>query len=297
MKILRIDIESLASLRDRQPPIALDAPPLNDAGLIAIVGATGAGKSTILDAVALALYGRTPRLSGRSVDELMTRGTGVCSAAVELRLDDGREWRAEWSLRRARGKADGRFQNPEHRLLDRSTGEILAEKKRDVDALVAEGLGLTFDQFTRVVLLAQGEFARFLRADATERSELLEYLTGTEIYSRLSRAAFERHKAWRTRREEARGRLDVLEVLAPEERTSLESREAQLAEEIAAVDRTVQAFETRQIWLDTQRRLIEATARADRAVEERARHLETLEPSRRRLQAAEQAIEFDRPIA
>ncbi|MCG8457828.1 MAG: AAA family ATPase, partial [Holophagales bacterium] len=184
MRIERIAVHSLASLRGEQQPLELTGPELGEAGIVAITGATGAGKSTLLDAVCLALFGQTPRLQGRDADprELLSRGAGEGRASVDLVLDDDRRLRCEWAVHRAHGKAEGKLQPARRRVFDLATGELLADKILEAQGLVEEGLGLTFDQFTGVILLAQGQFARFLEADDRDRAELLERLTGTDLY-------------------------------------------------------------------------------------------------------------------
>ena len=98
-------------------------------------------------------------------------------------------------MRRARGKADGKLQPVERRLSNATTGEILAEKAAEMDRMIEDKTGLDAQRFLRSVLLAQGQFAAFLKAKPNERAELLEKITGTEIYSDLSMLAYETHKA------------------------------------------------------------------------------------------------------
>lgn len=228
MKILRIRVHNLNSLKGVSE-VHLDRPPLSEVGLFAITGDTGAGKSTLLDALTLALYGRTARLA-RGVHEVMTYGTAECSAEVDF-AHRGQVYRLTWNLRRARGKVAGRIQDPRHELsqLQASDGQyqVLAEKTTAVKELVSEITGLDFDRFTRSVLLSQGEFAAFLRSDERKRSELLERITGTTIYSELSIAAFERHKLAVANTRTLRDQLKQLNLLPPEQLRELEQERAQ----------------------------------------------------------------------
>lgn len=183
MKILRIGLSNLNSLRGEHE-VDLEAEPLGNAGIFAITGQTGAGKSTLLDAVTLALYGRAARYGeSPNPEDMMSRHTGECHAEVDFEVPRGR-FRAVWQLRRARGQADGKLQ-PGKRYLYDADGQVLAEKIGDVGRLVEELSGLDYNRFTRSVLLAQGEFAKFLKAKPDERAELLESLTRTGIYSDL----------------------------------------------------------------------------------------------------------------
>lgn len=206
MKILAIRGCNLASLAG-EFEIDLARGPLGGAGVFAIVGNTGAGKSTLLDALCVALFDRTPRLTnhstvkvGRGADDrallgaqdvrtLLRRGAAQGWAEVDFESGDARQYRARWSVRRARGQSDGTLQDEQLTLTALTGGERLGGTKTETLKAIHARLGLSFDQFRRSALLAQGEFAAFLRADGKDRSELLERMTGTQIYSRLSVAA------------------------------------------------------------------------------------------------------------
>ena len=191
MRIESLTLHNLNALRGK---FHIDFMALAGNGLFAIVGPTGAGKSTILDAICLALYGQTPRLGKitASNNALMTRHCGECSAEVVIAVG-ARRYRVFWGQKRARGKADGKLQNARHEIADADTGAILEDKTSRTAPLVEALTGLDFARFTRAVLLAQGQFSAFLHASGDERAPILEQITGTEIYSRLSIAAFERH--------------------------------------------------------------------------------------------------------
>src|SRR5215475_670547 len=206
MRILAIRGCNLASLAG-EFEIDLAHGALASAGVFAIVGPTGAGKSTLLDAMCVALFDRTPRLANRStvvvgrgdddpaalgaqdVRTLLRRGASTGWAEVDFEAGDARRYRARWSVRRARGASDGRFQSQQVTLTAIDGSEQLGGTKTETLEAIHQRLGLSLDQFRRSALLAQGEFAAFLRADGKDRSELLERMTGTQIYSRLSVAA------------------------------------------------------------------------------------------------------------
>ncbi len=194
MKILKVTIYNLNSLRVRTT-IDFMASPLSSSGLFAITGDTGAGKTTILDAITLALYGRIHR--NKEVTEVMSYGASESLAEVEFE-SRGSTYRSRWSIWRARKQLDGKIQFAEREVskwnVEKAEFEIIAKKVQEANEAIEAATELDFDRFCRSVLLSQGDFAAFLKAGEKERSELLERMTGTEIYSEISRAAFERHK-------------------------------------------------------------------------------------------------------
>ncbi|UYG06606.1 AAA family ATPase [Halomonas sp. M4R1S46] len=297
MKILALRLANLASLPG---PLALDftAAPLNDAGLFAITGPTGAGKSTLLDALCLALYGGTPRLRqapGREAplpdvgDEtlntadprtLLRRGTASGYAEVDFLGRDGRRYRARWAVRRAREKAAGRLQATEQSLRDLDDDRLLTTQKREFDRLLPERLGLTFEQFTRAVLLAQSEFAAFLKADDNERSDLLERLTGTTEYSAISMAAYRRASEARKAVEKVEARLADDLPAEPEARSELERRAETTQGELDAVQRDAKRLETRERWHTTDEQLRKAHAEGRQRRQDSEARWQALAPAR-----------------
>lgn len=191
MRIESLTLHNLNALRGRWH---IDFNALAGNGIFAITGPTGAGKSTILDALCLALYGQTPRLGKitQNNNELMTRHTGECSAEMVI-VVDGRRYRIFWGQKRARGKADGKLQAPRHEIADADSGILIEDKTKNTQHVIEALTGLDFERFVRAVLLAQGQFAAFLHADGDERAPILEQITGTDIYSRLSMAVHARY--------------------------------------------------------------------------------------------------------
>lgn len=219
MRLLAVRLQNLNSLSGTHE-VRFDAVPLSSAGVFLITGPTGAGKSTLLDAMTLALYGRAARYGNDKADEMMSRHTAECLAEVDFETG-GRKLRATWRLRRARGKADGKLQPVERRLADADTGDILAEKAGEMDRLIEEMTGLDAQRFLRSVLLAQGQFAAFLKAKPNERAELLEKITGTEIYTELSKLAFETYKTKDEQVQRLKAVLGAVTVLDDAARTKL----------------------------------------------------------------------------
>ena len=192
MKILELRFKNLNSLYGEWVIDFTDDNFTAD-GIFALTGPTGAGKSTILDALCLALYGETPRLGKitKSTNEIMSRGTGECYAEVTFASQAGL-YRCHWSQHRARRKADGRLAESKHEISEAENGRILESKKRNVAAVIEEKTGMDFERFTRSILLAQGGFDTFLKADTELKSRLLEQITGTGIYTRISLKVHER---------------------------------------------------------------------------------------------------------
>lgn len=194
MKLLNLRFKNLNSLYG-QWNIDFTAQEFQSHSIFALTGPTGAGKSTILDAVCLALYGETPRLGRitKSQNEIMSRKTGECSAEVIFETKSGR-FRCSWEQHRAHKKIYGNLTEPSHEIADAESNKLLASQKRKVLAAVIEKTGMDFDQFTRSILLAQGSFDTFLKAPLEEKSMILEQITGTEIYTDISLAVHLKYK-------------------------------------------------------------------------------------------------------
>jgi exonuclease SbcC len=192
VKILAVRFLNLNSLAGEWR-IDFTCPEYVSNGIFAITGPTGSGKTTVLDAVCLGLYGRTPRLERltKSTNEIMSRQTGECFSEVTFETPAGR-YRCHWSQRRARKKPGGELQQARHEIADALTGTVLESRINDVGAFIEKTTGMNFERFTRSMLLAQGEFAVFLQAPPGERAPILEQITGTEIYSRISEKVHER---------------------------------------------------------------------------------------------------------
>lgn len=239
MRILHVRFKNLNSLVGEWL-VDLTHPAFAGDGIFAITGPTGAGKTTILDAICLALYGCTPRLDRvtKGTNEIMSRRTGDCFAEVTFETESGR-YRCHWSQHRARKRHDGELQAPKHEISDAVSGKILESKIRAVASRIESASGMDFDQFTRSMLLAQGGFAAFLEAAPDERAPILEQITGTEIYSRISIRVHERQR-------EERDKLNLLQaetagilILEPEqEQAIVQSLETKQQEETELTAKT-----------------------------------------------------------
>jgi exonuclease SbcC len=220
-------------------------------GIFAITGPTGAGKSTILDVISLALYGQTPRLGRitKSAGEVMSRQTGECLAEVEFTSDKG-IFRCTWSQKRAHKKSDGELQPPKHEIVDLTTKKILEAKLIAVQQKVVEVTGLDYQQFTRSILLAQGEFGTFLDAKADERAPILEKITGTGIYGQISSKVHERYGMEKSALDALLEKADTLEMISPVQAVALKERNEHHEKEIHEVSKRCKKMEDAVAWLD-----------------------------------------------
>lgn len=252
MKILSVRFRNLNSLAGEWK-IDFTDPKFREDGLFAITGPTGAGKSTILDAICLALYGRTPRLDKagtKTGNEAMTKRTAECMAEVEFETSAGGRYRATWMQHRARHHADGELQTAQHKVTDLIKGELLTEKKRDTETQITEITGLDFSRFTKSVLLAQNAFAEFLRMDSGNRAVLLEKITGTEIYTKISIAVFQRHSREEKTLDELKAAGQGISVLTEEEIAQARTRLAAAGEAATRARERAVVLEKGLQWLD-----------------------------------------------
>ncbi len=306
MRILAIRGRNLASLSGE---FAIDfaAEPLASSGIFVITGPTGAGKSTLLDAVCLALYGRIPRLSTaptsgsiggedglnlRDPRAILRHGSGECFAEVDFSVAGGGIYRARWSAKRARGRADGRFQNNDHAFERLDTGERLGGTKTETTAAIQQVIGLSAEQFGRAVLLAQGDFEAFVRADANERALLLERLTGSGIYARLGQCAFEKAKALQTGLDDIRRQIAAQKGLTDDERAEAEAAlaEAEAAERAAAA--ALVALQSARRWEEREDALAQALTDALAAITVSETAVAEAEPRRAALARARETAKL-----
>ena len=273
MRILTIRGKNLASLANAFE-IQLEEGILQSAGLFAITGPTGSGKSTILDAMCLALYDKMPRLpdghsvfighkdedesirvKSNDVSSILRRGTVSAYAEVDFLAKDKQSYRARWEISRARGKVNGKLQPQRITLQNLVTSEKIGEGKKATLQAIEHCIGLNFDQFRRSVLLAQGDFAAFLKAKKDDRSNLLEKITGTDIYSELSIAAFERAKNEKQALDRITEQLVDKTPLLKQERAVLENEKQRISTESKELQKKIKHRQETLKWFDTQKTL------------------------------------------
>ncbi|KQQ40015.1 exonuclease SbcC [Duganella sp. Leaf126] len=312
MRILRIGGKNLASLAG-EFSVDFEQEPLASTGLFAISGPTGAGKSTLLDALCLALYDDTPRLlkvSGRSMladvgsetvstqdtRTLLRRGTADGYAEVDFIGNDGASYRARWSVRRSRTRVEGALQPTAMSLHLLPALQAIGATKTEVKGEIERRIGLSFEQFTRAVLLAQNEFSAFLKSEDNERGELLETLTGSTVYTEISMRAFERAKLEQQALQKLNARLADQKPLSNDERISAEAQAAGAAEALQALEQRKADLEQQLRWHRQAAQLERDELAAGEACAQAATDIAASAPRRTAL-AHLVAVQAARPLA
>ena len=190
MKILKVELQNINSLKSDLPiVIDFESDKFTDIGLFAITGATGAGKTTILDAITIAMYNSVPRFNKSNIkaglENVVSNGASGALSRVIFKSNNVR-YEAHWTIRLVDGRGK-RLVTPkeEVRLKNIDNGKIIAEKKSEIKIKIEEVTKLNYNQFLRSVMLAQGEFAAFLLANKKDKATLLEQITGVEIYKKI----------------------------------------------------------------------------------------------------------------
>lgn len=246
MKILKIEFENINSLKGAHQ-IDFSKTPFTASSLFAITGPTGSGKSSILDVISLALFNHVPRLGKISKNEILNKGALLTRNQKEARAKITYEcnsgiFSSEWSISTNR---NNKLRDYEMIIFDVASEKALDLKKSDVPAKNEELIGLNYEQFIKAVLLAQGEFAQFLKARKDERGELLEKLTGTGIYRQLGVRAFQKKKEVTAEIEQQQKEIQLLQkdLLEPEDLQKLNSQLTASEENCSLLEKTINKLE------------------------------------------------------
>ena len=294
MKILELRFKNLNSLYGEWL-IDFTTADYASNGIFALIGPTGAGKSTVLDAICLALYGATPRLGRitKSGNEIMSRQTGECYAEVTFESQAG-TFRCHWSQHRARKKADGKLAESKHEIADALSGQLLeAKKKKDVASVIEEKTGMDFDRFTRSILLAQGGFDTFLKADVEQKSKILEQITGTEIYSEISRRVHERQRDERDKLNLLQAEISGIGILTEQQETGISKDLTEKKESETKTAAKFQSTEKAIAWLTAINDLRNEIVVLSQESEKLNITLDKFKPDRERLSRALKAAELE----
>lgn len=287
MKICSLRFENLNSLKGKWF-IDFEAEPFRDAGIFAITGPTGAGKSTLLDAICLALYHQTPRVSvSQSANDVMTRHTGYCSAEVVFEVK-GKRYISSWEQKRARNNPEGNLQ-PIQCSLSVSDGTVLADKIAAKQTQIAEITGLDFARFTRSMMLAQGGFAAFLNAKTDERAELLEELTGTEVYADISRRVFEKHREQKAHIKQLEAVQASHKLMDEPDWQALQEQKSLSEQNKNEIENGLKSLQQVLDWYQLAERLQQKLSQQQQNLAQAEQHLASIEPDNLRLQASTEA--------
>ncbi|MFZ3253722.1 MAG: AAA family ATPase [Syntrophales bacterium] len=293
MKILGVRFKNLNSLVGEWQ-IDFTHPDYASNGIFAITGPTGAGKTTIMDALCLGLYGTTPRLDRvtKSSNEIMSRRTGECFAEVTFETQKGR-YRCHWSQHRSRHRPDGELQQARHEITAADSDKVLESKITQVGEFIAEVTGMDFERFTRSMLLAQGGFATFLLAPPGKRGDILEQITGTEIYSRISMQVHQRRTAERDRLALLQVELQGIQILSAEEVRELQADLA--GQKVRESEAAGQKEKLRQAlaWLEILAVLEKELEGLDRQRQDCEKRQEEFAPTLKKLARANRALALE----
>ena len=288
MKIKKLILENINSLYGHWE-IDFESPAFSD-GLFAIIGPTGSGKTTILDAISLALFAATPRISGGSTKLIDTVSRGASGSLAELTFEiNGEVYQSSFGFSAfVRGPNKGKI-NPNTATHILKKGEkILSEKNSETQAEIAKLIGMKAEQFYRAVLLAQGKFDAFLSA-GKDKADILEQITGTEIYSQIGKKVNQKNKELHDQINEIDITLNAQKTLSPEET-------AQKQTEIDSLTEENEVLQKKQTQLDDQLKLFEAITANQKKLSETILKLEELldeqknfQPDEARLAAGQKA--------
>ncbi|OQX77494.1 MAG: hypothetical protein B6D64_08195 [Bacteroidetes bacterium 4484_276] len=272
MRILKIELQNINSLKSDTPIVVdFESDIFQDVGLYAITGPTGAGKTTILDAITIALYHNVPRFNKSNVkaglEDVVSFGANNAMARVTF-LNKGERFESHWSMRLTT-KTGKRLGNPIEtvRLKNLTTEKIIAEKKRDVQTEIEKITQLTYHQFLRSVLLAQGEFAAFLSANAKDKGTLLEQITGEEIYKKIGEAINNKIFEERKKLDDIKAKINNEDLLSEEQRKELTEEKNSLSEKIKSLYSELKQVEKIIGWYKTNDELLKTKHQLEKELE------------------------------
>ena len=290
MKIIKITFENINNLKGGPHVIAFDKAPLASAGLFGITGPTGSGKSTLLDVITLALFNQVPRFSKavskkeiQDLGSIMTHHTNSASASIEYEVK-GKRYTSSWEIAKAR---TGNLRDYHMEVRDEQSGQIISDKKSEVPAKNEAIIGLNYDQFVKSIILAQGEFSKFLKADKNERGQLLENITGMTIYRDIGKLAFERQRDKKVEIEQVKAVLQNIQIFTDEERTQINQLIEEIEKQKLVFDQSIiELTATHQVKISL-RDLVEKINNKNLAFTEIKKALTAFEPQLKKLKLQE----------
>ena len=296
MKLLKLTIHNIASIEDAT--IDFEQGPLAEDSRFLICGPTGAGKTTLLDAICMALYATTPRLKNAKsegyVDDTENYSTGsediikiddarmlMRKGSLDARIEldftdkDDKPLKSVWACQRAYNKKDGNIKTPTFQLIDGADDTVISAKKTEILRLIEERIGLTFDQFCRTTMLAQGEFTKFLRSEGKNKSQILEKLTGTDVFSEISRQIHVTKVEKSTACERIKNKLQGVQLLSDEEQEQIHTHQKDLLEKIQTLSKEDSELNTQIVWMNQLANLQHELVRNQLALESKNKEMAT----------------------
>ena len=276
MKIQKLTIHNIASIVDAV--IDFEASPLAESEVFLITGDTGSGKSTILDAICLALYANTPRLRNTEMEggtkdgngsitikdprQLMRKNTGEAFVSLTFTGNNGTHYKATWSVARAHKKPSGNLQAKDWVLENLDTGKKL-EKDVEIKEEINSAIGLEFDQFCRTTILAQGEFTRFLNSADKDKAEILEKITGVDTYSKIGEKVYQVTGLKKTNWETSQKLVDETHNPTEEEISAKQAEIKGLTAEYDACKQQHDGEKAKQQWIKADKELSEEVSKTE----------------------------------
>jgi exonuclease SbcC len=305
---LAIRGKNLASL-EGEFSIDFEEEPLKSAGIFAITGPTGAGKSTILDAMCLALFDSAPRISkverniqisdvsDTAISQtdsriILRKGTGSGRAEVDFVALTGEKYRSAWTVNRQNGRSDGVLLNAEIKLLNLQTGIEENGTKKQLLTKITQLIGLNFNQFIRAVLLAQGDFATFLKAKQSDKAELLEKLTGTDIYSKISTTIYRKTKEATEALTLLQQRIESIELYSEEEIVDFCQQKLRIDKELEPIKDILSGIDRKLEWIKQYEELSKETSEAETELKKVKQSIETAKPRYEYIEILDASLEI-----
>ena len=294
MRILNIHFKNINSL-EGESRVDFEQAPFSDTGVFAITGPNGSGKSSILDVITLGLYGETFRFD-RPAEHVMTEHTAACFAEIEFSLD-GEKYRSSWHAQRTAGDPANEMMPPEMRLIRLADGAVLADTHRDVCTRITEITGMNFRNFTRSILLAQGDFAAFLNALDSERMDILEKIISTDIYADYKKELIDHATNAQKELDRLTAALAAIQLLEPEQQEACEHDLSDFKEQLAELHEEQTSLKQQQALLSQIAALEKQIVEQEQDLEQAQTRLENSEKIIARLAAAQDALIFKDDIA
>ncbi|MCG1036756.1 AAA family ATPase [Polaribacter sargassicola] len=304
MRILKIELQNINSLKSETPvSIDFENDKFKDVGLYAITGSTGAGKTTILDAITIALYHNVPRFNNTKGSLLNVVSHEASESFSRITFEnDGVIYESFWSIRVAdkKGKI---YKNPKEEvsLKNLTSNKILATQKRDLITQINNITRLNYNQFLRSVMLAQGEFASFLTAKGPDKGKLLEQITGEQIYKKIGQGILDRKSAEENKLKEIQAKINAEDVLNEETKTALTEKDKSLDETIVKIEKEILSTQKIIDWYLKEKELNEEADRLqknskniDAFVEKHKNELDLLRLDEKASPFKELLLEFNR---